>query len=77
MHKRHALSLWASTKACMRREVTLIYRHAFVYLFRLLQVGDTGHISPLVFSSVTHCYMRCCCVSGLFSPAQACCQGQR
>ena len=44
MHKRHALSLWASTKACMRREVTLIYRHSFVYLFRLLQVGTL--VSP-------------------------------
>ena len=53
MHKRHALSLWASTKACMRREVTLIYRHSFVYLFRLLQVGS--HF--------------CCIVSGLWRTA--------
>lgn len=37
VHKRHALSLWKSTKACMRREITLFYRHSFVYFFRLLQ----------------------------------------
>ena len=38
VHKRYALSAWKSMKACMRREVILVYRHSFVYLFRIAQV---------------------------------------
>ena len=38
VHKRYALSGWKSTKACMRREVILVKRHSFVYLFRIAQV---------------------------------------
>ena len=38
VHKRYALSAWKSMKACMRREIILVYRHSFVYLFRIAQV---------------------------------------
>lgn len=38
VHKRFALSAWKSMKACMRREVILVYRHSFVYAFRIAQV---------------------------------------
>jgi hypothetical protein len=38
VHKQYALSAWKSMKACMRREVILVYRHSFVYLFRIAQV---------------------------------------
>ena len=38
VHKKHALSLWRSLKACMRRETTLMSRHRVVYLYRILQM---------------------------------------
>ena len=38
MHTRFALSMWAATKACLRRERTLMYRHRGVYYFRFMQV---------------------------------------
>ena len=43
VHKRYALSAWKSMKACMRREIILVYRHSFVYLFRIAQVCSRFH----------------------------------
>ena len=76
VHKRYALSAWKSMKACMRREIILVYRHSFVYLFRIAQVclgllvTFTEFISHCKSSqrsmehvlSCTCCQRRACCL---------------
>jgi hypothetical protein len=52
VHKRHALSPWKSTKACMRREIILMWRHKFVYFFRLIQVDWRCSCSTMWSSAV-------------------------
>ena len=47
MHKRYALSAWKSMKACMRREVILVRRHSFTYIFRIAQVCPRPTLAPL------------------------------
>jgi hypothetical protein len=36
--KRYALSIWDLFKACMEREILLISRNRFLYIFRTCQV---------------------------------------
>ena len=46
MHKRYALSAWKSMKACMRREVILVRRHSFTYIFRIAQACPCPILAP-------------------------------
>lgn len=50
VHKQYALSAWKSMKACMRREVILVYRHSFVYLFRIAQVRVSALVCQCAWS---------------------------
>ena len=55
VHKRYALSAWKSMKACMRREVILVRRHSFTYIFRIAQVCSDSMLAPLYSLSVWTC----------------------
>ncbi len=56
MHRQYALSAWKSMKACMRREVILVYRHSFVYLFRIAQVGASALVCQRAWSQCCRAY---------------------
>ena len=53
VHKRYALSAWKSMKACMRREVILVRRHSFTYIFRIAQVCPRPTLAPLCLPAHT------------------------
>ncbi|KAK7385522.1 hypothetical protein VNO78_31244 [Psophocarpus tetragonolobus] len=46
---KYAVSRWEATKACFEREVLLIRRHSFLYIFRTCQVAFVGFVTCTVF----------------------------
>ncbi|XP_020230451.1 ABC transporter G family member 31, partial [Cajanus cajan] len=46
---KYAVSKWEMAKACYAREVLLIKRHSFLYIFRTCQVAFVGFVTCTVF----------------------------
>ncbi|GLT27269.1 hypothetical protein SLA2020_022810 [Shorea laevis] len=47
--KKFAISKWELFKACFSRELLLIRRHRFLYIFRTLQVTFVGFVTSTIF----------------------------
>ncbi|KAF1863633.1 hypothetical protein Lal_00030702 [Lupinus albus] len=45
----YAVSKWEISKACFEREVLLIRRHSFLYIFRTFQVAFVGFVTCTIF----------------------------
>ncbi|BBN01006.1 hypothetical protein Mp_2g03890 [Marchantia polymorpha subsp. ruderalis] len=49
VRNKYALTGWQLVKACTEREMTLIKRNAFLYIFRTCQVGFVGFVTSTLF----------------------------